>query len=145
MDQKQQELYEGWQKFSQDEKVDLIKTGLRSIGPPPRHQKDVVIVGAGMAGLVAAYELKRTGRFTVKVLEARQNVGGRIRTIREPYFSPGLYGEAGAMRLPKSHKLTLEYITLAGTKRDKRNARKLELFNFKNDDKNAWCYLNGTP
>ena len=49
----------------------------------------------GMAGLVAAYELKRQGHDPV-VLEAQHRVGGRIYTLRS--FAPGLYAEAGAMR-----------------------------------------------
>jgi phytoene dehydrogenase-like protein len=40
---------------------------------------DVLVVGAGVSGLVAALELKRRG-FTVQVQEASDNVGGRIRT-----------------------------------------------------------------
>ena len=40
---------------------------------------DVIVVGAGVSGLVAALELKRRG-FEVHVLEASDNVGGRVRT-----------------------------------------------------------------
>ncbi len=69
--------------------------------------KRVIVVGAGMAGLVAALELKRAGHDVV-VLEGRSRVGGRVHTLREP-FSDGLYAEAGAMRIPQSHDLTLGY------------------------------------
>jgi len=74
--------------------------------------KKIVIVGAGMAGLVAAYELRRAGH-EVKILEARERVGGRVLTLREP-FSPGLHTEAGAMRVPAKHKITSTYIQKFG-------------------------------
>jgi monoamine oxidase len=41
------------------------------------------------------------------VLEAQNRVGGRIYTLRS--FAPGLHAEAGAMRIPRAHNLTLEY------------------------------------
>jgi monoamine oxidase len=65
-----------------------------------------------MAGLVAAYELHRAGHDVV-ILEATQRLGGRILTVREP-FSNGLYAEAGAMRVPSTHKLTRAYIEKFG-------------------------------
>ncbi len=85
--------------------LNLIHNGLSERKGEP---KKVLIAGAGMAGMVAAYELKRAGHQPV-ILEAQQRVGGRIFTMREP-FTHGLYGEAGAMRIPKSHPLTLAYI-----------------------------------
>ncbi|HAN23862.1 MAG TPA: putrescine oxidase, partial [Microbacterium ginsengisoli] len=41
--------------------------------------KDVVVIGAGAAGLTAAHELRRQG-LSVAVLEARDRVGGRLWT-----------------------------------------------------------------
>jgi monoamine oxidase len=68
--------------------------------------KRVIVVGAGMAGLVAGYELARAGHEPL-LLEAQNRVGGRVYTLRS--FAPGLYAEAGAMRIPRAHDLTLGY------------------------------------
>lgn len=70
--------------------------------------KKVVIIGAGLAGLSAAYELTQAGHDCV-VLEAQTRAGGRVLTLRAP-FSDGLYAEAGAMFIPDSHYLTLHYV-----------------------------------
>ena len=70
--------------------------------------KKVLVLGAGMAGLVAAYELTQLGH-DVTVLEARARPGGRVHTLREP-FSDGLYAEEGAARIPDNHDLTLKYV-----------------------------------
>jgi len=75
-------------------------------------RKKVIIVGAGMAGLVAAYELKRAGHEPL-IIEAQHRVGGRVRTLREP-FTEGLYAEVGAMRIPRAHEMTLAYISKFG-------------------------------
>ena len=74
----------------------------------------VLVLGAGMAGLMAAYQLERAG-YSVTILEARTRAGGRIETLRDP-FSHGLFAEAGAMRLPASHRLThwlIDHVGLA--------------------------------
>jgi monoamine oxidase len=72
--------------------------------------KKIVIVGAGMAGLSAGYELSQLGH-EVTILEARTRPGGRVHTLREP-FSDGLFAEAGAARIPDNHDLTLKYVKL---------------------------------
>lgn len=83
---------------------------LRALAPPAR-RLHVVVVGAGLAGLVAALELERLGH-TCTILEAETaHVGGRVRTLR---FEDGLYGEAGAMRIPKGHALTRHYVAEVG-------------------------------
>lgn len=56
--------------------------------------REVLVLGAGLAGLAAAYELKRAG-YAVTVLEARSRPGGRVLTYRDP-FADGLYAEMGA-------------------------------------------------
>ncbi|HTF61226.1 MAG TPA: FAD-dependent oxidoreductase [Edaphobacter sp.] len=68
----------------------------------------VLILGAGLSGLVAAYELVRAGH-VVTVLEAQSRPGGRVHTLRNP-FSDGLYAEAGAGRVPINHEWTYKYI-----------------------------------
>jgi monoamine oxidase len=87
----------------------LIKEGFPRGGGPP---KRVLVVGAGMAGLVAARELLRAGHSPL-LIEARTRVGGRIETLRGP-FSHGLHAEAGAMRIPRRHALTLAYLDAFG-------------------------------
>ena len=49
----------------------------------PEDRVDVIVVGAGLSGLVAAYELVRAGH-DVRVLEASNAPGGRAQTLRDP-------------------------------------------------------------
>jgi monoamine oxidase len=73
----------------------------------PGKTPHVVIVGAGLAGLCAAYRLQQK-KWTYTILEAeRYHVGGRVRTMP---IGDGLYWEAGAMRIPKEHKIVRRYI-----------------------------------
>ncbi|MEA3031381.1 MAG: monoamine oxidase [Sphingomonadales bacterium] len=88
--------------------------------------RKVAILGAGIAGLVSAYELRRAG-WDVTLLEARDRIGGRVWTIRggdrivqngRPdqlcTFSEGLYLNAGAARLPSQHRTILGYARTLG-------------------------------
>ncbi len=81
----------------------------------------VVILGAGIAGLVAAYELRALG-YTVTVLEALPRTGGRNWTVRAGTeinsldgatqtctFDPGHYQNVGPGRLPSNHRTMLNY------------------------------------
>ncbi|MBJ8148766.1 flavin monoamine oxidase family protein [Bacillus cereus] len=92
------------QPLTMERMLHIINVGLVKTKNP----KQIIIVGAGISGLVAASLLKEAGH-KVTILEANNRIGGRIYTIREP-FSRGLYFNAGSMRIPDTHKLTLAYI-----------------------------------
>lgn len=92
---------------------------------PTGPSKKVVIIGAGLAGLAAAYELSEAGH-DVTVLEARSRPGGRVHTLREP-FADGLYAEAGATRIPNTHDFTLKYAKLFGLTLDEIPASRLSV------------------
>jgi monoamine oxidase len=88
--------------------------------------KSVVVLGGGIAGLVATYELERSG-FVVTLLEARDRLGGRNWTLRNGSkvemmgeatqtvgFSDGLYMNAGPARIPSHHEGLLGYCERLG-------------------------------
>lgn len=68
--------------------------------------KTVTVIGAGLAGLSAAYDLHRAG-WNVTVLEARDRVGGRVYSIRS--FSNGLVAEGGGEFIEESHTRMLSF------------------------------------
>ncbi|MEO6329131.1 MAG: flavin monoamine oxidase family protein [Ginsengibacter sp.] len=83
--------------------------------------KKVIILGAGLAGMSAAYELGKLG-YTCIIFEARTRAGGRCWSIRKgalhteteqplqtATFNEGLYFNAGPSRIPHHHELTLHY------------------------------------
>src|SRR5882762_5512536 len=83
--------------------------------------KKVVILGAGIAGLVAAYELRKAG-FECTILEARNRPGGRSWSVRDGSkveftdgavqncsWSNGGYLNAGPARIPSIHTHLLNY------------------------------------
>ena len=115
------------QPFDTQEMVGIIQNGLSTAAK----SKKVIVVGAGMAGLSAAYELQRAGHEPL-ILEAQARVGGRVYTLREP-FSHGLYAEVGAMRIPRTHDLTLAYI----------EKFKLRVSPFTMNNPNAYYYIGG--
>lgn len=98
--------------------------------PQPERPLQVVIVGAGLAGLCAAYELQRGGHRVVLLEADPSHIGGRVRTLR---FGDGLYGEAGAMRIPLRHELTRHYVKEFG----------LSLRKFVHSNPEAYYYVRG--
>ncbi len=86
----------------------------------------VVILGGGIAGLSAAYELGKAG-YDCTILEARDRVGGRNFTVRRGTkiemndgttqicgFDEGQYFNAGPARLPSHHQAILGYCRALG-------------------------------
>lgn len=62
---------------------------------------DVAVVGAGIAGLIAAYRLQQAG-VNVRVYEAQHRVGGRMLTLRN-HFAGGQLVELGAELIDSGH------------------------------------------
>ena len=86
----------------------------------------VLVLGAGIAGMVAAYELRNAG-YKVQVLEYNARAGGRNWSLRggDAYtelggytqhcqFDPGLYLNPGPWRLPHHHRGILSYCKKLG-------------------------------
>ena len=98
-----------------------VAQGMPSYPPTLGQGRHVVVLGAGIAGLVSAYELEQAG-FLVTLLEARNRVGGRAWTIRDgakiemdgeetqtAHFSGGIYMNAGPARIPSFHQGLIGY------------------------------------
>ncbi|MCP2168552.1 flavin monoamine oxidase family protein [Goodfellowiella coeruleoviolacea] len=91
----------------------LINDGLPKQGRP----KKIAVVGAGIAGLVAA-DLLRAAGHQVTIIEANANrTGGRIKTFRGVFEDKSLHAEAGAMRLPDFHPMVLALVDKLGLRR----------------------------
>lgn len=112
------------------------------LAPPPR-PTSVLVLGGGLSGLVAAYELAERG-YAVSVLEASHRFGGRSFTVRGgdvideignrqvcPFDrDPDLYFNAGPARIPAHHRRVLAYCRKLGVP--------LEVF--VNFDGQAWIH-----
>jgi monoamine oxidase len=83
-------------------------------------RKRITIIGAGIAGLVAAYELEQLGH-RVEVLEGSRRIGGRIHTHRFRSGPTGPLVELGAMRIPTKHRNVMRYIAKLGLSDKVRN------------------------
>lgn len=113
----------------------LINLPTAWAGPPvlpAGHGKSVLILGAGIGGLTAAYILSRYG-YHCRILEATSRAGGRNRTARpgssiveqseengttyqECKFDDGLYLNLGPGRIPYHHRRVLGYCQQLGIK-----------------------------
>jgi monoamine oxidase len=89
---------------------DLLKTALISTAAlgAGRAPKKILIAGAGLAGLSAAYELVQSGH-QVMVFDARDRPGGRVLTLRDT-FAGGQYAEAGAETFGETHTFVQHYV-----------------------------------
>ncbi|MFO7546772.1 MAG: flavin monoamine oxidase family protein [Trueperaceae bacterium] len=109
----------------------------------------VIILGAGLAGMTAAYELSKLG-YETPIFEARDFAGGRCQTARRGFsltevtgvtqrclFDDGQYINHGPWRIPYHHRSTLHYT--------KEFDVPLEIM--VNDNDNAWDYReeDGSP
>ena len=99
-------------------------------GPPqlegaPEGSK-VLILGAGLAGMVAAYEMRRAG-YEVQILEYQDRAGGRCWTLKQGdtveemggytqtcEFSESQYINIGPWRIPHHHRAVIDYCNRLG-------------------------------
>src|SRR6202165_1586086 len=86
----------------------------------------ILILGAGLAGMTAALELRKAG-YNIQILEFNSRAGGRNWTLRGGdsftelggfkqtcEFEPGLYINPGPWRIPYHHRALLDYCKRLG-------------------------------
>ena len=97
----------------------VAQLDLKDLG---RTKKKVAVLGAGVSGLMVAYELERAG-YDVTIIEASHRIGGRVFTVRHGDIidemghrqvcnfddDPELYFNAGPARIPGHHRRTMHY------------------------------------
>ncbi len=96
--------------------------------PPPlqgnANGRRIIIIGAGLGGMTAAYELMQRG-YEVQILEAQERAGGRNWSVRQGTevaeiggetqvcnFDEGHYANLGPWRIPYHHTSVLYYCRL---------------------------------
>jgi monoamine oxidase len=118
-----------------------VSASVPRLARPPRGKRRIAILGAGLSGLTVAYELSRAG-YECSILEASHRPGGRIFTVRSgdlideignPQIcefddEPHMYFNAGAARIPGSHRNVLHYCKELG----------VEMEHFINENKEAY-------
>jgi len=80
--------------------------------PVEAHGESVAVIGAGAAGIVAAYELMKLGLRPI-VFEAGR-LGGRLRSERFAGAPPEVVAELGGMRFPDSSTCFWHYARMLG-------------------------------
>lgn len=90
----------------------LLAASPDSLGvlPAPAKDKPIAIVGAGICGLVCAYELLRAGATHVVIYEASDRIGGRAYSATFTDDAPAFLAELGAMRFPPSEFSLFHYL-----------------------------------
>jgi tryptophan 2-monooxygenase len=101
------ELYDYMQLLVQDKPIASV--------PQSEWGKQVAIVGAGPAGIVAAYELLKLGLKPI-VFESSDRIGGRnwSKPFRDPNGPSDAFAEMGAMRVPTQNYVFYYYVGLLG-------------------------------
>jgi monoamine oxidase len=96
----------------------LVGAGLAaacaSEGPRPPNTRPVLVVGAGLAGLAAARSLSDAG-WPVRVIEARDRIGGRVYTTRDwgvplDMGASWIHGTTGNPLAELAHKARIELV-----------------------------------
>jgi monoamine oxidase len=99
-------------------------------GPPTltgaRPGASVIVLGAGLAGMLAAYELRKAG-YKVRILEYQNRPGGRNWSLyggdtytelggatQNVKFAPGNFLNPGPWRIPHHHRTLLHYCKAFG-------------------------------
>lgn len=89
------------------------------------NEADVLIIGAGAAGLAAAYELSLFDKKII-VLEARDRIGGRIHTIKHERFEDVI--EAGAEFIHGNLPFTIKLLKKAALKYHHSNGKMWQVY-----------------
>lgn len=111
-------LYQAMTSLGHAEGTDF--TGPPDLGRAPKGAS-VIVLGAGLAGMVAAHELRRAG-YDVSILEYQNRAGGRNWSLaggdsytelggarQDVRFAPGNYINPGPWRIPYHHRAILHY------------------------------------
>ena len=120
-------------------------TPAADLAPLGGERRHVVILGAGISGLTAAYELRKAG-YEITLLEASHRAGGRNMTLRSGDIvdevgnrqvcqfddAPHLYFNCGPARIPADHDMLVHYCRELG----------VQLEPFVNENRNAWIQFD---